>query len=432
MKGNIRSYRIITSVIAFLLFSMSLVVFTPAKVRAADIQRMKESVVRVGIYYQNRVWRSGSGFVAGDSRYIVTNWHVVDGMMKGARPCVVLGLNRVVWGKLIGVSPVKDIAIFELEQKLEKPSVNFATRDSVQAGVTNAIVIGYPGYADVEEVWANNEASVNRGGVTKITRTEKQVYVYQTDAAVNPGNSGGPVFNENGSVIGLISWGFHKTGVNYAIQAEEIMEELKKANVRFDTSSMTTSSVAVGGKDAKPVEPPPAPEKPWYGSTMTLGLIGLAVIALVGGGAVMMTKKKQAPAPIAVTPAAPVNPAAGSAMGQTMAKPRQSVKAVLAGLRGEFAGSVVEVTQKPLILGRDPQLAQLVFSAGAEDISRTHTIVRFDPASQIFTVEDRSTNGTFLITGERIASGDNRRLKSGDRFYLSDPKNLFELRLENN
>ncbi len=428
MKGNIRSYRIITSVIAFLLVSLSLLVFTPAKVgAAADIQRMKESVVRVGIYYQNSVWRSGSGFVVGDSRYIVTNWHVVDGMMKGARPCVVLGLNRVVWGKLIGVSPIKDIAIFELEQKLDKPSVTFATRGTVQAGVTNAIVIGYPGYADVEEVWANNEASVNRGGVTKITRTEKQVYVYQTDAAVNPGNSGGPVFNENGSVIGLISWGFHKTGVNYAIQAEEIMEELKKANVRYDSSSITTMGSA-DGKDAKvPVDPPPAPEKPWYGNTMTLSLIGLAVIALVGGAAVMMTRKKQAPVPIAVTPSAPVNPAAG----QTMAKPRQAAKAVLAGLRGEFAGSVVEVTQKPLILGRDPQLAQLVFSAGAEDISRTHTIVRFDPVSQIFTVEDRSTNGTFLITGERIASGDNRRLKSGDRFYLSDPKNLFEVRVEN-
>ena len=91
----------------------------------------------------------------------------------------------------------------------------------------------------------------------------------------------------------------------------------------------------------------------------------------------------------------------------------------------------MELGIQAVILGRDPQQAQLVFPSNAEDISRTHTVVKYDASSQSFLVEDRSTNGTFLVTGERLKPGEVRRLHAGDRFYLSDNRNMFEVRLEN-
>ena len=81
-----------------------------------------------------------------------------------------------------------------------------------------------------------------------------------------------------------------------------------------------------------------------------------------------------------------------------------------------------------MIIGRDPQQAQLVFPAEMSEISRVHCILTYDASSQSFTVEDRSTNGTFFVNGQKITG--QARLRSGERFYLSEANNLFELRAD--
>lgn len=99
------------------------------------------------------------------------------------------------------------------------------------------------------------------------------------------------------------------------------------------------------------------------------------------------------------------------------------------GVSGFFAGKTIEMPSgRPMIIGRDPQQAQLVFPSDMNEISRVHCIVTFDAASQTFTVEDRSTNGTFFVNGQKI--NGQARLRSGERFYLSEPTHLFELRAD--
>ena len=84
-----------------------------------------------------------------------------------------------------------------------------------------------------------------------------------------------------------------------------------------------------------------------------------------------------------------------------------------------------------LAIGRNPRLCQLVFPGNATDISKRHCILRYDVIKRVFLLEDAwSANGTFLISGEHVRPGTPYMLKPGDRFYLSDPNNLFEVGLE--
>ena len=113
--------------------------------------------------------------------------------------------------------------------------------------------------------------------------------------------------------------------------------------------------------------------------------------------------------------------------------PRASVlvqRPVLKGVSGYFAGQTVELDQNYLSIGRDAKQCQLVFPSHLEEISRKHCTLRFDQSSQTFTIEDQSSNGTYLLSGERIPQGKVTQLRSGDRFYLSSQENLFEVRLE--
>jgi hypothetical protein len=103
-------------------------------------------------------------------------------------------------------------------------------------------------------------------------------------------------------------------------------------------------------------------------------------------------------------------------------------KPVLYALEGHFRGNVLELTEEPLTIGRDPRTCQLVFPANMTDIGRKHCVLRFDKRVHTFLLEDcGSTNGTFLRAGERIAPGHPQPLQPGDRFYLSNPMNTFEV-----
>ena len=104
---------------------------------------------------------------------------------------------------------------------------------------------------------------------------------------------------------------------------------------------------------------------------------------------------------------------------------------VLRGVSGEFRGSVIELDEEPLLIGRDPKLCQLVFPVQTQGISKRHCIIRFHPRSQCFLLVDcNSANGTFLIGGERLPNGGSLLLNAGQQFYLTDPQNLFEVNFE--
>jgi serine protease Do len=143
----------------------------------------------------------GSGFIIDPSGIVLTNAHVVDG---ADNVNVKLTDKREFTAKVLGVDKTTDIAVLKIDAK-NLPAVK--TGDPAQTKVGSWVVaIGQPfGF----------ENTVTSGIVSAKSRAlpeDSYVRFIQTDAAVNPGNSGGPLFNLKGEVIGINSQIFSRTG----------------------------------------------------------------------------------------------------------------------------------------------------------------------------------------------------------------------------
>jgi len=164
---------------------------------------------------QNRIARSlGSGFVIDKDGYIVTNNHVIE----GADEIEVAFPNGDTYeAQLVGRDPSTDIALLKIEAGKDIPFVDFAGQDSAKVGEW-VLAIGNPlGYS----------SSVAVGVVSarhrQISMTNYDDFI-QTDVAINKGNSGGPLFNMDGDVVGvntaIVSPTGFSVGLSFSIPAD--------------------------------------------------------------------------------------------------------------------------------------------------------------------------------------------------------------------
>ena len=103
------------------------------------------------------------------------------------------------------------------------------------------------------------------------------------------------------------------------------------------------------------------------------------------------------------------------------------MSAILRCLSGVYAGNQLEVGSQPIIIGRDPAQANLVIPENQTEISGRHVSVWFDDVRQTFMLLDTSTNGTYLMSGERIARDRPYPIYPGTRFYLCNTNTSFEV-----
>jgi Do/DeqQ family serine protease len=139
---------------------------------------------------------TGSGVIITSDGYIVTNNHVVDNANEVE---VTLNDNRTYKAKVVGTDPSTDIALLKIDES-SLPSITFANSDNVNIGEW-VLAVGNP---------FNLASTVTAGIVSakarniNILQTESAIESFiQTDAAVNPGNSGGALVNLNGDLIGI-------------------------------------------------------------------------------------------------------------------------------------------------------------------------------------------------------------------------------------
>ncbi|MGE4322337.1 MAG: Do family serine endopeptidase [Sphingobium sp.] len=172
----------------------------------------------------------GSGFLISADGYIVTNNHVVSAGAQGATVdtiTVTLTNREEYTAKLVGRDPATDIAVLKIDAKKALPFVKFG--DSTKARVGDWVVaIGNP-FALSGTVTAGIISAVHRG-----TGGTYDKFI-QTDASINQGNSGGPMFDMRGNVIGInsqiLSPSGGNVGIGFAIpseQAQPIVETLRK------------------------------------------------------------------------------------------------------------------------------------------------------------------------------------------------------------
>lgn len=96
------------------------------------------------------------------------------------------------------------------------------------------------------------------------------------------------------------------------------------------------------------------------------------------------------------------------------------------GIRGIYAGAVIDMQPDEVItIGRSPYEANIVLSS--PEVSRIHCIIRYDAKAGQYIVEDKSSNGTFLGNGTRLAKDTQTKLPGGTIIYISDIENGFKL-----
>lgn len=151
---------------------------------------------------------SGSGVIISTDGYIITNNHVVEGADELE---VTLNDNRKFSAKLIGTDPSTDIALIKIEAS-DLPTIPFGNSESLKVGEW-VLAVGNP-FNLTSTVTAGIVSAKGRGISMGGDRTKIESFI-QTDAAVNPGNSGGALVNTKGELVGINTAIYSETG-NFA------------------------------------------------------------------------------------------------------------------------------------------------------------------------------------------------------------------------
>lgn len=158
----------------------------------------------------------GSGFIVSPKGYILTNYHVIE---DAARISVILQSNEKFRGTVVGFDPETDVAVIKIDAGRDLPTVALGDSNAAQVGDW-VLAMGSPFGLD---------QTVTAGIISKKERESPYFNVFQrflqTDAAINRGNSGGPLVNMRGEVIGMNSQIATSTGdyngIGFALPSNE-------------------------------------------------------------------------------------------------------------------------------------------------------------------------------------------------------------------
>lgn len=234
--------------------SESLVTITDEGI-AYGVEKIYDSVVIIKTYNRDNVIATGTGFAynaVGNKYYIMTNYHVING---GDTVGVQFTNGEEYKVSVIGGDKYADIAVLSYSGNFKIPVANIGSSEGLRVGDT-VFAIGAPLDSDVYS-W-----SVTRGilsgkdrlvevSTSNNTTSDWIMRVMQTDAAINSGNSGGPLCNVNGEVIGVTNMKLVNSGVEGMGFAIPVEDALKYANSLVSGEDVSRPYIGITMVDAK-------------------------------------------------------------------------------------------------------------------------------------------------------------------------------------
>ena len=204
--------------------------YTAGQVYAQNVNSVVliESTVTTSMYGQTATGvSSGSGFIVSEDGYVITNYHVIE----GATAVNVVLVDRTVHpAAVIGYDSTNDIAVLKIEA---------SGLDAATLGSSNDLIVGDQVVA-IGNPLGELTSTLTVGYVSAKERTVSTdgtvINMIQTDAAINSGNSGGPLFNMKGEVVGITtakysgssSSGASIEGIGFAIPIDDVLEEIEE------------------------------------------------------------------------------------------------------------------------------------------------------------------------------------------------------------
>jgi len=203
----------------------------------------------------------GSGFIVREDGYIVTNAHVVD---DGDEFTVHFNDGKALPAKLIGKDEFKDIAVLKVESKDKFPVAHLGDSNATRIGepvIAIGSPIGYSATVTAGIISANNRTGDDLKDLNGAADVRKPQHYLQTDAAINRGNSGGPLINSDGEVIGVNQAIARKDmvnpytdewipieGIGFAIPIDEVKDSIQQivqnGSVKYPGISAQIQSVS--------------------------------------------------------------------------------------------------------------------------------------------------------------------------------------------
>ena len=356
-------------------------------------------------------WR-GTGFFVGqqweDPQYIVTNCHVVEEFilagkaLGGGELSVFFDEDTQEEAYLVDYDYEKDVALLKLAEPTDQ-RVSLSMREAPESALGDEVyAVGYPLAADltVQSVTSasKSDATVTTGSISRfLTESGTGRKLIQTDAALSGGNSGGPLTDGDGTVIGINTAGSDlDQNLFYAVSVSEILPLLDRNNISYTLADSPSGS-----------------SLPLYG--IAGGAVVVVVVIVI---AVAASKKRKK----AGQPSQPQTPAAPAQSGPSP---------IIRSMSTQHGGMTVQLHHQPVQVGRDSATCRLVFRENTPGVSAHHCQIYFDEQSQVFVVTDLgSTYGTFLAGGQRIAPESPVKLPPKSSIYLGEPDNTLYLDLE--
>lgn len=165
---------------------------------------------------------TGSGFILTDDGYVVTNYHVIEG---ATSVTVVMDTQEEYPAEVIGYDALNDVAVLKIDAK-NLPAVKLGSSDALSIG-DMVVAIGNP----LGSLTATLTVGYVSGKDRQVSTDSTMINMIQTDAAINSGNSGGPLFNVYGEVVGITSAKYSGTttsgasieGIGFAIPIDDVM-----------------------------------------------------------------------------------------------------------------------------------------------------------------------------------------------------------------
>lgn len=171
---------------------------------------------------------TATGFLLPGSGVIITNHHVVEGAEKVYIRGIDGDFNTRVMATVSSFDRNNDLAVLKPITSLEVDTPFFNVLLKPLDAGSNIFVLGYPAN-DI----MGNELKVTGGIVSSRTGFEGDISVYQISAAIQPGNSGSPVFDENGNLVGVVNAGlrYQFENVSYAVKSTYLNNFLTEAEI---------------------------------------------------------------------------------------------------------------------------------------------------------------------------------------------------------
>ncbi len=225
-----KNITLILTIAAFILTNQRLFAATPNLPQKnpysfADIaEKILPSVVGISTTTTTATKEFGSGFIVSKEGLIATNNHVID---DAGEIIVILNNDQKFRAKIVSIDKKTDIALLKIDSEKEFPFVKFG--DSGKARIGDWILIAGNPYG----IGLSLSAGIISAKGRNLNNSKIEEFL-QTDAAINNGNSGGPMFNLNGEVIGvnnsIISPSGGNVGIGFAIPSstiEPVIRQLK-------------------------------------------------------------------------------------------------------------------------------------------------------------------------------------------------------------